>query len=170
VRLRRNTPWLASVSVEPKAADTEAVRRRRSAERFLRRHCGPLAISHVVLLEARNMFSRVTGEALPLEWQTPEADLGGRPHVDPMNWDLLRRECNALVARDASKAALGTLDTAIVASAKLAGATRFLSVDVTARALTAAEGIAVFPALAPAERRLIAQLKGWTELQKESGS
>ena len=94
-----------------------------------------------------------------MEGQRLEADLGGRLHVDRMNWDLLRRECNALAAKYAWKAALGTFDAAIVASVKLAGATRFLSFDVNARALASAEGIAVFPVLEPAERRLMAQLK-----------
>lgn len=111
------------------------------------------------MLEARNLFSRIAGEELPLEWQNVEADLGGRLHVDPMNWDLLRGECNGLTAKYAWKAALGTLETAIVASAKLAGATRFLSFDVNARALASAEGIGVFPVLEPAERRLLARLK-----------
>jgi predicted nucleic acid-binding protein len=154
-----DTHWLASVYIEPQAEDTEAVKRRRVVERFMRQHGGQLAISDVVLLEARNLFSRVTGEELPLEWQTLEADLGGRLHVDRMNWDLLRRACNALFAKYAWQAALGTFDTAIVASVKLAGATRFLSFDADARALASAEGIGVFPALEPAERRLVARLK-----------
>jgi hypothetical protein len=76
-----------------------------------------------------------------------------------MNWDLLRRECNALFSKYAWKAALGTFDTAIVVSAKLAGGTRFLSFDATARTLASAEGLGVFPVLEPAERRLLAQLK-----------
>ena len=76
-----------------------------------------------------------------------------------MNWDLLRRECNALFAKRAGKVALGTFDTAIIASVKLAGGTRFLSFDAKARALASAEGIGVFPTLEPAERRLLAQLK-----------
>jgi predicted nucleic acid-binding protein len=154
-----DTNWLASVYIEPQAEDTEAVKRRRVVERFMRQHGGQLAISHVVLLEARNLFSRVTGEELPLEWQTLEADLGGRLYVDRMNWDLLRRECNALFAKYAWKADFGTFDTAIVASVKLAGGTRFLSFDAKARALASAEGIGVFPGLEPAERRLLAQLK-----------
>ena len=120
-------------------------------KRFIRQHGGQLAISHVVLLEARNVFSRVAGEERPLEWQNLEADLGGRLRVDPMNWDLLRGECNGLTARYAWKAALGTLEAAIVASAKLAGATKFLSFDVIARALASAEEMDVFPVLAPAE-------------------
>ena len=76
-----------------------------------------------------------------------------------MNWDLLRRECNALFAKYAWKTALGTFDTAIVASVKLAGGRRFLSFDANARALAGAEGIGVFPVLEPAERKLLAQLK-----------
>jgi hypothetical protein len=56
-------------------------------------------------------------------------------------------------------AALGMFDTAIAASVKLAGGTRFLSFDANARALARAEGIGVFSALEPSERRLLAQLK-----------
>jgi predicted nucleic acid-binding protein len=154
-----DTNWLASAYIEPHAEDTEAAKRRRVVERFMRQHGGQLAISHVVLLEARNVFSRITGEEQPREWQTLEADFGGRLYVDPMNWDLLRRECNALFLKYSYKANLGTFDTAIVASVKLAGGTRFLSFDATARALASAEGIGIFPALEPAERRLLAQLK-----------
>jgi hypothetical protein len=76
-----------------------------------------------------------------------------------MNWDLLRRECNALFAKFAWRSAVGTFDTAIVASAKLAGGTRFLSFDTTARAMAAAEGIEVFPALAKAEKQLASRLR-----------
>jgi predicted nucleic acid-binding protein len=154
-----DTNWLASAYIEPHAEDTEAAKRRRVVERFMRQHGGQLAISHVVLLEARNVFSRITGEEQPREWQTLEADFGGRLYVDPMNWDLLRRECNALFLKYSYKANLGTFDTAIVASVKLAGGTRFLSFDATARSLASAEGIGIFPALEPAERRLLAQLK-----------
>jgi hypothetical protein len=76
-----------------------------------------------------------------------------------MNWDLLRGECNAVFAQHARKAALGALDTAIVASVQLAGGTKFLSFDVNARALASGKGIGVFPKLDPAERRLTGQLK-----------
>ncbi len=76
-----------------------------------------------------------------------------------MNWDLLRRECDTLFAKYAWKAALGTFDTAIVVSAELGGASRFLSFDAHARALASPEGLGVFPVLEPAARRLIALLK-----------
>ena len=155
-----DTNWLASVYIEPAGG---GYRSRQAEAHRLSASCastaGQLAISHVVLLEARNVFIRITGEEQPREWQTLEADFGGRLYVDPMNWDLLRRECNALFSKYAWKADLGTFDTAIVASAKLSGGTSFLSFDAKARALASAEGIGVFPVLEPAERRQLAQLK-----------
>jgi hypothetical protein len=80
-------------------------------------------------------------------------------HVDPMNWDLLRRECDTLFSRYAWKGAVGTLDTAVVASVKLAGGTRFLSFDAAAKAMAAAEGIEVYPALGAAEKLLVSRLR-----------
>ena len=154
-----DTNWLASAYIEPHADDEAAVRRRKIVDRFMRRHGGQLMISHVVLLEARNVFSRVTGEREPREWQMLEADFDGRLYVDPMNWDLLRQECNHLFSKYAWKTAVGTFDTAIVAAVKLAGGTRLLSFDATARAMAAAEGIEVFPALDAAEKQLLARLK-----------
>jgi len=154
-----DTNWLVSAYVEPHADDAEAVRRRGIVNRFMRRHGGQLVISHVVLLEARNIFSRVTEEREPREWQMLEADFDGRLYVDPMNWDLLRQECNHLFSRYAWKAAVGTFDTAIVASLKLAGGTRFLSFDATAKAMAAAEGIEVYPALEAAEKQFFTRLK-----------
>jgi predicted nucleic acid-binding protein len=154
-----DTNWLVSVYLEPHADDAEAARRREIVERFMRRHGGQLVISHIVLLEARNIFSRVTEEHEPREWQTLAADFDGRLYVDPMNWDLLRQECDRLFSSYAWKTAVGTFDAAIVASAKLAGATRFLSFDAAAKALAAAEGMEVFPALDAAQRQLLARLK-----------
>ena len=154
-----DTNWLVSAYIEPEADDAEAIRRRKIVERFMRRHGGQLVISHAVLLEARNVISRVTGDAEPGEWQLLEADFNGRLYVAPMNWDLLRQECNRLFSKYAWKTAAGTFDTAIVASARLAGATRFLSFDATAKVLAAAGGIEVFPALDTAEKQLLARLR-----------
>jgi len=154
-----DTNWLVSAYIEPRAEDDEAVRRRAIVERFMRRHGGQLVVSHLVLLEARNVISRVTGQSKPSEWEMLEADFDGRVYVDPMNWDILRRECNALFSKYAWKTTIGTFDTAIVASAKLAGATRVLSFDAIARALASAEGLTFFPAIGPAEKQLLSRLK-----------
>jgi len=154
-----DTNWLVSSYIEPRPEDVEAVRRRATVERFMRRHNGKLVISHLVLLEARNIFSRITGEREPLEWRTLEADFDGRLFVDPMNWDMLRRECTLLFSKYAWKAAIGTFDSALIASVKLAGGRRFLTFDAMARALAAAEGLAVFPPLDSAGKRLVSQMK-----------
>jgi predicted nucleic acid-binding protein len=154
-----DTNWLVSIYMEPAEDDAEGARRREIVSRFLRRHPGQLMISSLVLLEARNIFLRVTGERDPVEWKMIEADFDGRLYVDTMNWDLVRRECNALFSKYAWKAQLGTFDTAIVASAKLAGASRFLSFDFAARTLAAAEGLEVFPELDAAGRSQMLRLK-----------
>jgi predicted nucleic acid-binding protein len=154
-----DTNWLVAAYIEPASDDAEAVRRRAIVERFMRRHSGQLVLSHLILLEARNVFSRVTGEREPREWQALEADFDGRLYLDPMNWDLLRRECNSLFSKYAWKTSVGTFDIAVVASAKLAGGTRFLSFDSTAKAVAAAEAIEVYPPLEPAERQTVSRLK-----------
>ena len=154
-----DTNWLEALYITPHPEDREAQTRERIVQRFARTHSGPLAVSHVVLLEARNVFSRVTGEKEPIEWRQLESDFDGRLYLDSMNWDLLRRECHALLARYAWKTQIGPFDAAVVASAKLAGATRFLSFDVRAKALATAEGLRVFPPLDPAGKRLLAPLR-----------
>ena len=154
-----DTNWLEAVYIGADADDAEGLRRREIVERFARRHGGRLAISHIVLLEARNVFCRTTGESDPREWGLLEADFDGRIYVDPMNWDLLRRECYALFGRYGWKIQIGTFDTAIIAAAKLAGATQFLSFDTTAKALAVAEGIRVFPPLDAAGKMRLDQMK-----------
>jgi predicted nucleic acid-binding protein len=152
-----DTNWLEAVYILPQGQ--LAMQRRQIVERFARRCGGQLAISHVVLLESRNVFSRTTGEKDPQEWALLEADFGGRLYVDAMNWDLLRRESYSILSRYAWKAQLGTFDVATVASAKLAGATQFLSFDTNAKALAAAEGLRVFPPLDSAGKHRLAELK-----------
>jgi predicted nucleic acid-binding protein len=154
-----DTNWLAALYLEADAQDREAVSRRATVERFMRSHGGRLAVSHIVLLEARNVFSRVTGERQPLEWADLEADFDGKLYVDPMNWHLLRRECEAIFARYAWSATLGTFDGAIVASAKLAGGRRLLSFDGRLKALAVAEGMDVFPPLDRDAKEFLASLK-----------
>lgn len=154
-----DTNWLVSSYIAPDSDDTAAVQRRSIVERFLRRQNDQLVVSHVVLLEARNVFSRVTGQREPIEWKSLEADFDGRLYVDSMNWDLLRRECDTLFSKYAWKSSVGTFDTAIVASMKLAGGTRLLSFDTTARSMACAEGLDVFPALNSDEKRIVVRFK-----------
>lgn len=154
-----DTNWLEAVYITADPDDREARERVRLVEGFARQHGGQLALSQLALLEARNVFSRVTGEQEPQEWQQLEADFDGRVYVDPMNWDMLRRECTRFFSKYAWKAEIGTFDCALIASVKLGGGRRFLSFDAKARALAVAEGIEVFPTLDASGKRLLSHLK-----------
>ncbi len=125
----------------------------------MRHHGGQLGISHVVYLEARNVFSRNAREPEPEEWRRLVSDLNGLLYLDPMNWGLLRRDAFKLFARYSPKVAVGTLDMAILASAKLSGATRLLSFDETLKAVAAAEKLAIFPPLESEGTRLLSALR-----------
>ena len=140
---------------------TDADKKSRSAivQRYLRRERGPIGLSHLVYLEARNVFTRTSGEAEPKEWSQLRQDLNGRFYLDPMNWEFLRRDTFDLIARYGHKATLGTFHLALLASARLSGATRFLSFDQTLKAVAVAEGLDVFPALNSTGQQLLAKLK-----------
>jgi predicted nucleic acid-binding protein len=151
-----DTNWLEALYFESPEPDQQA--REATAQRFMRKHGGQLAISHVVYLEARNVFSRTAKETDPEEWRRLLGDFNTLIYLDPMNWDFVRREAFELFARYSHRATLGTLDVALLASAKLSGATRLLSFDQTLRALAVAEGLEVFPPL-DAEGQLLPTLK-----------
>lgn len=151
-----DTNWLVALySASPERKEDS---RRVTVARFMRKHGGQLALSHIVLLEARNIFSRLTDKAVPEEWTELEADFNGRIYVDPMNWSLLRRDAEVLFSRYSWKEKIGSLDTLIVASARLSGATCFLTFDSLAAALATAEGIEVFPPLNAEGKRLLKKL------------
>lgn len=101
------------------------------------------------------MFLRNAREPEPEEWRRLVSDFNGLLYLDPMNWDFLRRDAFELFARYSPKIRIGTLDMAILASAKLAGATRLLSFDETLKAVAIAEKIEVFPPLADDGKRLL---------------
>lgn len=128
-----------------------------TVDRFLRQHSATLGLSPVVLLEARNVFSRESGESEPAEWR--ELEDSARFHRDAMNWDYLRRDTFELFSKYAHKTAVGTLDMAIVASVRLAGGTTLLSFDQTLKAVAVAEGLEVFPQLDQEGKALLAKLR-----------
>jgi predicted nucleic acid-binding protein len=151
-----DTNWLEALyfeSPEPAQQKREAL-----VQRFMRRHGGRLAISHMVFFEARNVFSRTAGEVEPEEWRRLLADFSSLIYLDPMNWDLVRRDGFSLFAKYSHRMAVGSLDVAILASAILSGADRLLSFDRTLQALAAAEGLEVFPPLDSQGKSLLAKL------------
>jgi predicted nucleic acid-binding protein len=149
-----DTNWLVALY-----SSHERESQHRIAAKFMRCHGGQLLLSQPVLLEARNIFSRKTGRPDPPEWEELTGDFDGKLFVDPMNWHLLRRETEILLSRYAWRTSIGTLDALIVASAKLAGATRFLSFDSLATVLAAAEDMDVFPELDAEAKRLLKALR-----------
>ena len=125
----------------------------------MRAQSGPLLISHIVLLEARNVFGRLSGVAQPKQWQELVSDFSGRIFVDTMNWAALRAETNHLFERFSHRTALGTFDATLVASALLAGAREILSFDERLKAIAVAVGLKVFPGLGPEGKTRLAELK-----------
>ena len=64
-----------------------------------------------------------------------------------------------LAGGDVPKTSFGAFALSLLASAKLAGATRVLSFDQTLKALAVAAGLEVFPDLNEAGKALLARLK-----------
>jgi predicted nucleic acid-binding protein len=153
-----DTNWLVALYLAADPTDSESVTRAAIAERRTRKESF-LATSHIVLMETRNVFGRMTLQPNPQEWEDLVGDFHGRIFVDPMDWDLLRRETNRLFELFSHRAAVGTFDVAIVASAQLAGAREILSFDERLKAIATAIGIRVFPPLAPEGRAFLAALK-----------
>jgi predicted nucleic acid-binding protein len=151
-----DTNWLEALYFESLEPDQQA--REVTAQRFMRKQGGQLAISQLVYLEARNVFSRTAQEAEPQEWRRFLGDFNSLIYLDPLNWDFVRRDAFAVFARYAPRAALGSMDVAILVSARLSGATRILTFDETLKALAVAEGIEVFPPLTPAGKSMLARL------------
>lgn len=151
-----DTNWLEALYFD----SSDPIQREREAtvQRFMRRHGGQLGISHIVYLEARNVFSRTAGEAEPEEWRRFLADFNGLIYLDPLNWDFLRRDAFALFSRYSHRFQFGTLDAAILASAKLSGASKLLSFDENLKALAVAEGLDVFPTLGAQGKQLLRKL------------
>src|SRR6266567_6968436 len=103
-----DTNWLEAIYFEPDSKDRESVARSATVVRRMRAQSGPLLISHIVLLEARNVFGRLSGVAQPKQWQELLSDFSGRIFVDTMNWAALRAETNHLFERFSHRTALGT--------------------------------------------------------------
>lgn len=115
--------------------------------------------SHIVLLETRNIFARVTRRAVPQEWIDLQEDFNGKLFVDPFDWDSLRQASERIFEQFSHKATIDTFDAAIVASAELAGAREILSFDENLKGLATALGFKVFPELGNEGRVFLAKLK-----------
>lgn len=153
-----DTNWLEALYIPPLPSEKAMVTRSEIVARRMRR-AETLTTSHIVLMEARNVFSRIKKEREPQEWKDLVEDFGGGIYVDPMNWDLLRRETNRIFEEFSHKATFSTFDAAIVASAVLAGTAEFLTFDERLASLATAAGLKVFPPLTPEGRAFLLKLR-----------
>ncbi|HEY5910754.1 MAG TPA: PIN domain-containing protein [Verrucomicrobiae bacterium] len=154
-----DTNWLEALYFEPDPSDKRALSRAAVVHRRMRRHSGPLVISHIVLLEARNVFSRVAQEPEPDEWRDLLSDFNGRLYVDPMNWDMLRQKTSSIFEKYSHRVTLGTFDAALIASALLAGARELLSFDERLKVIATLLGMDVFPPLSAEGKALHTRLR-----------
>jgi predicted nucleic acid-binding protein len=159
MRAFADTNWLEALYFKPDPQDRKAIARDAIVQRRMRKQSGPLLVSHVVLLESRNVFGRVAGSPHPQEWEDLLSDFNGRIFVDSMNWDALRQETNRLFERYRHKTTDGTFDATLLASAQLAGAREFLSFDEPLKAIAAALELKVFPELGPEGKALLGRLR-----------
>ena len=155
-----DTNWLESIYFKPRN-DSRPVAKERHAivERRMRKVGAPLMTSQIVLLEARNVFGRLSGVPKPPEWDKLLGDFNGRIFVDPMNWDLLRRETNLIFERFSHRSIIGTFDATLIASAQLAGGREILSFDERLKAVAVALGLRVFPELGREGKSFLAALR-----------
>lgn len=149
--------WLTALYLAP--GDPKSKARRAIVERLARRQAQPLLVSRLAFGEARNVFSRITLQDHPPEWQALLADVGTRLLLPVLPEEKMEAQAFALFARYSRKLTLGTFDVFIIAAGQLAGATGFLSFDGVARALASAEGMDVFPELNELEKSIRARLK-----------
>jgi predicted nucleic acid-binding protein len=125
------------------------------------RHDVPIHISPPVLYEARTVFPRLTGHANPAALAQLTSDFGDNVVFHPLDWSLLERGGAELLDKYAHKAAIGAMDSLIVASALAAGCDWFYSFDTgsNARALAAACRLKVFPDLTEQDKARLAALR-----------
>lgn len=154
-----DTNWLEAMYFPAIQGRPEAVGRAATVSRYIRRIGAPIVVSQIVLLEARNVFGRISGEKKPAAWDRLRSDLGGRIRLDPFDWPALRDETNRLLELFCHNASIGTFDTTLVASARLAAATELLSFDEQIKVLATCVGLRVFPELSEAGKARVAALR-----------
>src|SRR6266545_4109104 len=111
MKLFADTNWLAALYF---STEQTAV-----ADRYMRRVQQPLYVSPPVWLEARNVFARLSRHSESAPWRAALSDLGGRLHLEKLEWLALVKAAEKLMDRFSASARLGTLDCLVVASAKL---------------------------------------------------
>jgi predicted nucleic acid-binding protein len=149
-----DTNWLVALYFDQPS-------RSRILRSWSRREKPTLLSSSPVLLEARNVFARASGEAASQEWKSLLTDCGSGLLVAPQSWSEIVAEAERMIDRYSQKATISAGDYLVVASAWLSGATWFLSFDQNsgARALASVLRMAIFPELSSRDKAIIARLQ-----------
>lgn len=118
-------------------------------------------ISKCVLAECSTVFPYLAGEPNPLQWIKLRKDVEERISLSVDSWDAITAKADDLIRLYSHKARLGTMDMLILASARKAEATHFLSFDTNSnlRALAAHLKLKVFPELTAGDKRRIAAFR-----------
>lgn len=124
-------------------------------DRFSAKFDRPWMVSAIVALECENTFRLIGAHAEPPEWRSLQSDFGSRLNQTEDSWISIEAKAKVLFRQFSCKSRIGTLDTMILASAILAGATHFLSFDSNSnlRALASVLKLKVFPELTPEDKR-----------------
>ena len=156
MRIVADTNWLVATYFSDKnQSRTEIVKR------FIDRCDAPWIVPLPALLETRNIFSLSAKTAKSSEWKVFESHFGTRILIPDVSWQEIQSKTEELSDRFSAKAAIGTLDLMILATALKAEATHFLSFDSNsnARALAALLKLKVFPDLTADDKRRVAALR-----------
>ena len=145
-----DTNWSAAAYFYKQANDRTAI-----VSRHSRKHQRVWLVSDIVMLEARNVFGRLSRQPNPKEWMQFKNDIGTKIVTAPPHWDLVKKRSNELFSKYSHKASIGTFDMTLIASALLSGADTFLSYDEQAKALAAAERLTVSPNLSEHGKKLL---------------
>lgn len=154
IRAFADTNWLVAQYFDQPS-------RSRVLRSWSRRQHPVLLTSLPVLLEARNVFARISKVPDCPEWKWLQEDCGGGLLPTPHGWREIAGEAEKLIDRYACKAVVSTADILVVASASLSGAAWFLSFDQSsgARALASVLRMAVFPELNARDKELTTGLR-----------
>ena len=125
-----------------------------SIERFLIRDAKTLSISELARVEVLNVLFRREDRAARF---LADLEEGIRLRTESLNWHDAFRQAESLARRFSAALKPGGHDLVLVAAAVTAGAAWFLSLDRNScqRALAAAAGLHVWPALDKAEKGLV---------------
>src|SRR5438309_1950311 len=122
MKLVADTNWLiATYFADVKQPRTQIV------DRFAERCDAPWFVPLPALIEARNIFALLARISNSQQWKVLQSHIGTRIFIPDVSWQEIQSKTEELCDRFSSKAAIGTVDLMIIATALKLEATHFLS-------------------------------------------